>query len=331
VELNSTKSKDLPSVRYGLAAIKNVGFTAMRSLISDRNNYGEFKDINDFFARLDTRLINKRQLENLVKAGTLDQMHPNRRQLAEAIETLIKYGDLSKQEKQSAQIGLFAGEEIIQQNMVLPDCSDWNMMERLKEEFDAIGFYLSAHPLDSYRKHLEHLNVSTYEELLKKRRSGIVVLAGVIIGKKDRLSQKGNRFSFLQLSDQSGAFEIIIFSELLTKRSHFLVPGKTISVKATAQFEGESIRLTAHDIQDLEHTNLSLSKGLKIILKKLDNLSSIKMLLRDSGVGKGEVVLVTRTKESLEVEVRLQEKYNVSSLLAKSVEAIPGVAEVIEY
>ena len=205
----------------------------MRSLISDRNNYGEFKDINDFFARLDTRLINKRQLENLVKAGTLDQMHPNRRQLAEAIETLIKYGDLSKQEKQSAQIGLFAGEEIIQQNMVLPDCSDWNMMERLKEEFDAIGFYLSAHPLDSYRNALERLKIVSFSDLETSNSTGPIKLAGMVLSVKERISSKGNKYAFVQLSDSSSSYEVTVFSEVLAMNRELLVSGNKVIITGT--------------------------------------------------------------------------------------------------
>ena len=302
----------------------------MQGLVMNRKNNGPFNNLRDFVTRLDSKIINKRQLENLVKAGALDHLTSNRRQLFEGVETIIRQNNFTQQEKESDQIRLFSSGDLDSDNLILPDTHEWKPMERLKEEFNAIGFYFSAHPLDNYSSLLERLKIKKILEIEDTKKQGLVALAGVIIGKKDRLSSKGNRFSFLQLSDQSRIYEVIIFSELLSVKNHILIPGNTVFVKATVQFEGETLRITAHDIQSLEEANTITGAGLRIFVDKKEPLPSLKKVLNDGGTGKGEVILVTRVNESLEVEVRLPETYNVSSHLTQSVKSIPGIIDAIE-
>ncbi len=330
VELEKKEGQQIAAVRYALAAIKNVGQSAMESLVINRDNYGPFDDLQDLVTRLDSKIISKRQFENLVKAGALDQLTSNRRQLFEGTETIIRQGNVTQQERESDQIRLFGSEDLLSDEIHLPDVPDWEPMERLKEEFDAIGFYLSAHPLDNYTNVLKRLKIKKIVEIEKAKRQGLVALAGVIISKKDRLSQKGKRFSFLQLSDQSGIYEIIVFSELLAAKDHVLISGHTIFVKATAQFEGETIRITAHDVQSLEEMDTLEGAGLKIFVDEKETLPSLKEVLSSGGAGQGEVILVSRVNKLLEVEVRLPETYNVSSHLTQSVKSIPGIIDVIE-
>jgi len=302
----------------------------MESLVINRDNLGPFKSLGDLVTRLDSKIISKRQFENLVKAGTLDKLMSNRRQLFEGTETIIRQGNVSQQERESGQIGLFGSEDLLSDEINLPDIPDWEPMERLKEEFDAIGFYLSAHPLDNYTKLLERLKIKQFVEIEEAKTQGLVALAGVIISKKDRISQKGKRFSFVQLSDQSGIYEIIVFSELLAAKNQVLVPGHTVFVKATTQFEGETLRITAHDVQSLEEMDTLGGAGLKIFVDEKETLPSLKRVLSSGGGGQGEVILVSRINKLLEIEVRLPETYNVSNHLTQSVKSIPGIIDVIE-
>ena len=121
-----------------------------------------------------------------------------------------------------------------------------------------------------------------------------------------------------------------MFSELLAAKDHVLISGHTIFVKATAQFEGETIRITAHDVQSLEEMDTLEGAGLKIFVDEKETLPSLKRVLSSGGAGQGEVILVSRVNKLLEVEVRLPETYNVSNHLTQSVKSIPGIIDVIE-
>ena len=158
---------------------------------------------------------------------------------------------------------------------------------------------------------------------------GPVNLAGVIISKTERVSQKGNKYAFLQLSDHSGSYEIIIFSELLAATNEMLRPGNTIYIKATALFEGETARITAQSIQQLEYSNSNARTTLKVFVDEQTSLPSLRKVLSTERNGQGEIILVSRVNQIIEVEVLLPEKYNVSDMLAKAVKAIPGVIQVL--
>jgi len=324
------------AVRYALSALKNVGQAAMESLIDERDENDAFADIQDFANRLDSKVINKRQLENLIRAGALDKIAPNRRQLHEGVEMIVKQAGAVQQEKNSDQIGLFGAEETLTAPVVLPDVTDWLPMDRLKEEFDAIGFYLSAHPLDAYAKGLERLRAQEFANVARSSVSGPVKLAGAVISKKERTSQKGNKYAFVQLSDPSGVYEITVFSEQLAAQRDILEAGSTIFIKAAAQFEGETVRLTAQSIQPLDSATNATSAGLKVFIDDPEPLISLKEILEREGPGRGEIILVSRidlasrSAPKTEVETSLGGKYKVSTVLAQAVKAIPGVVEVQE-
>ena len=317
-------------IRYALAAIKNVGEAAMASVVAERRENGAYQGIEDFAFRLDSKVINKRQLENLGRAGAFDGLTANRKQIFEGVEMIVRQAGAAANERNSDQIGLFGAEETLAAPIILPDTPDWLPMDRLKEEFDAIGFYLSAHPLDTYAKGLERLRVKTFAELMASKSSGPVKLAGAVIGKKERTSQKGNKYAFVQMSDPTGVYEITVFSEQLAAHRDVLDPGNMLYLRAAAQFEGESVRLTVQGIQQLDQATEGTSAGLKVYIDEGGQLPSLKEVLSREGKGRGEVTLVSRVGDNREVEMRLPDKYNVSALLAQAVKAVPGVIDVRE-
>ena len=333
---NKNDSGEGLAVRYALAALKNVGQAAMENLVVERTENGLFADIQDFANRMDSKTINKRQLENLIRAGALDTLNSNRRQLHDGVEMIVRQAGAVQQEKISDQIGLFGADETLAAPVVLPDVTDWLPMDRLKEEFDAIGFYLSAHPLDSYSKVLERLRATEFNEVALSGVPGPVKLAGAVISKNERVSQKGNKYAFVQLSDPSGVYEITVFADQLTAHRDILEAGNMLFIKATAQFDGQTVRLTAQGIQLLDTATNSSSTGLKIYVEDASPLGSLKDILDREGAGKGEVMVVSRidldtdAAVGTEVETRLGSKYKVSSGLAQAIKAIPGVAEVRE-
>src|SRR5690606_18020119 len=147
-EGQETKGKGGKAIRYALGAIKGVGIEAMRDLVRARREGGPFRDLFDFARRVDPRHLNRRQLENLIKAGAFDSLEPNRARVIAAVDTLVRYAQGQAADRETGQESLFGGAAFATPR--LPQMPDWDVMERLRQEFEAVGFYLSAHPLDAY-------------------------------------------------------------------------------------------------------------------------------------------------------------------------------------
>ena len=324
-------------IRYALAAIKNVGQAAMETLVSERRRGGPFKDLSDLAGRLDSRALNKRQLENLVRAGALDSLNPNRRQVYEAIDAIMGAASAAARERESGQIGLFGGDGGDGgADLRIPKTADWAKMERLTHEFEAIGFYLTGHPLDSYAKCLGRIQARASADVFAEGRSGPVTMAGTVMAKRERTSSRGSRYAFVQFSDTAGNFEVTVFSEVLSAARDFLEVGNSLYIKASAEFEGESVRFTAHALEPLERVASRAGAGLKVTVDEATSLPLLREVLdrvggnKGDGNGKGRVLVVSRIDAGREVEMRLPERYLISPLVLHAVEDIPGIAAVEE-
>jgi len=318
------------AIRYALAALKNVGEAAMASIIEEREQNGRFKDLEDFAGRLDTHQVNKRQMENMVRSGTFDSLNPNRKQMHMGIEAIMGEASAQQSERESNQIGLFGGGDQPKQTIRLADVPEWPPMERLREEFDAIGFYLSAHPLDSYGKSLQRLDVVPISKVLSRGQAGNFTLAGTVVSKKERISQKGSRYAFVTFSDASGSYEAMLFSETLAAAADLLEPGTAVLIKATAQFEGESVKLLAQSIRGLDKMASQTSAGLQITITDDIPLAALQAAFADAKPGRGLVQIMVRTPQ-FETRVDLKHKpISVTPELLHAVYSIAGIAEVME-
>jgi DNA polymerase-3 subunit alpha len=326
-------------VRYALAAVKNVGDQAMKSVVAEREANGPFRNLDDLAARIDAKQVNKRQMENLALAGAFDSLEPNRQRVFQGVEAIIRHAGSVAEEKASNQTNLFGGpsaEAVSTPTIQLPVMADWLPNERLQREFDAIGFYLSAHPLDVYGKTLKRLGASTQAELLAKVGSGEpqrVRLAGIMVSKREGMSQRGSRYAFVQFSDATGVFEVTFFSEILAVSRELLDSGKPMLITCDARAEGEQLRLTAQALSSLEEAALTTVAGMKIILSDEKPLKTLKTLLIDKpeNRGKGKVSIVFDPKdEKCEVEIPLRGGYAVTPQLRAMVKSLPGIIEVEE-
>ncbi len=320
------------AVRYALAAIKNVGAEAMRALVNQRIENGPFASIADFADRLDSRAVNKRQFENLIRAGAFDSINPNRRQLFEGGETILRHASAANQDRNSDQIGLFGGKDAPMPSITLPDVVDWSPTDRMREEFDAVGFYLSGHPLDAYAKSLARIKARPSAEIIREGHPGAVNMAGTVIGKKERTSAKGNRYAFVQLSDASGIYEITVFSEILNAARDLLEVGQSLFIRAGVQFEGESPRFTANSIELLDQVATRAAVGLRITIGSEQPLSALKGALEgaNGGRGRGEVVIVARPADAGEIEINLKGGFAITPEVLQEIRSIPGVEELQE-
>ncbi|MEQ8398583.1 DNA polymerase III subunit alpha [Thalassobaculum sp.] len=317
------------AIRYALAAVKNVGGAAMDALVSARDADRPFRSLGDFADRADPQQVNKRLLENLVKAGAFDGLHPNRAELFESLETVVRHVSAAASERGSSQVNLFAvdgGREPTR--LRLKDRPDWPPMERLKEEFDALGFYLSAHPLDAYAESLGRLSVvpsdRAFAETRAKGGSTRLTLAGIVVGKQIRTSKSGNRFAFVQLTDRTGVFEVTLFSEVLASCRELLDAGIPLLVKADARIEDDAMRLLASRMEPLDKAVEQTAAGLEIHVRDTRALEPLRSLIAQEGRGRGRIRVVVPTGEG-DVGIVLPDAYKVSGQLRGAVKAIPGI------
>jgi len=332
-EFTVEKSEDgRKAIRYALAAIKGVGKEAMNRLVEERDEKGPFKDLFDFAERLDQRVLNKRLLESLVKAGAFDTLNKNRAQTFAAVEALTRHSQATHQSRGSNQNNLF-GDDTAQRRPQLPKVPDWAPMERLQNEFAAIGFYLSSHPLASYERSLQRLGVSRAADLpalLARGTPGRIKLAGTVIDRMERTSAKGNRFAFLQCSDQSGAFECVMFSELLSSKRNLLETGQAILISVDGRLDGEQVKLTAQSVEKLEDAVANSAAGLRIVISDPVALEALRKALEGKR-GRGRVTLVVPLeKEESEAEVTLPGTYSIAGGLRDTIGSLPGIAQVEE-
>ena len=322
-------------VRYALAALKNVGAQAMESLVAERQETGKFADLDDFAQRIDPKQVNKRQLENLVRAGALDGLNGNRAQSYAAIETILRHAAVAAEERHSDQGGLFGGDDegLASPAMKLPEVHDWSRLERLNHELEAVGAYLTEHPLEVYRKALTQQNVLSWNDALPRIQNGATGcrLAGVISRVQERKSQKGRPFAFVEMSDPTGNFEITVFSELLTGSRDLLQVNASIVVGIEARLDGDTPKMVAQSIRSVEEVVAGASTGLRICLDNDSPLPGLRDALEDGAEGNGYVyVNLNLGADQRQVELTLPDRYKVTPSLRDRLETVPGVLEVQE-
>ncbi|MDX1483158.1 MAG: DNA polymerase III subunit alpha, partial [Alphaproteobacteria bacterium] len=321
------------AIRYALAAIKGVGAAAMESLVAARESGGPFTGLFDFAERCGQKVVNKRQMENLAAAGAFDRLNGNRAQVMAAVGELTHRAQAAAQERASGQGSLFGGDGGGETGRPLPEAAPWPVMEQLRHEFEAIGFYLSAHPLDAYGSRLERLHVMAAATLPARVGGGDEVrikLAGTVISKKERTSARGSRFAFVQMSDPSGMYEVTVFSEVLGRARELLEAGSNVLVSADARREGEGIRLTAQAIEPLDAAVARAAPGVKVSLGGSEALARLREIMAEAAGGKGEVSLVLGLDGGREVEIALPGRYGLSPAALMDLKAVPGITEVRE-
>ena len=334
-----TPAEGKPSIRYALAAIKGVGDAAMKSVVAARQK--PFKDLFDFAERVDPRVINKRQMENLAMAGAFDAFNKNRAQVMGAIDTLLKHSHQTQDEKASGQVNMFGGSEK-SARPALPQVKAWDDLTRLKHEFGALGFYLSAHPLDNYKAVLERIGAVSASAVGSKYRAtgpSRYKLAGIVVTKQERISKNGNKFAFVQMSDAGGAFEITVFSELLAAQREKLEPGQAILVEVDAQTAqgggtGEGapdMRFIARTIEPLADAAARAAQGIRIKLYETSPLAEIKKILDTAQKGRGKVALQLDLDEGEEAEMELPGGWLLSEAVKADLRQVGGGLEVSEY
>ena len=314
------------SIRYALAALKGVGKLAVQSIVEARGDR-PFADLVDFARRINPRAVNKRVLESLASAGAFDELEPDRARVHAAVDTMLALAQRSHEAVAVGQNELF-GAASSAEALVLPGAEPWLPAEKLRREYDAIGFFLSGHPLDDYTDTLKKLKLQTWTEFCRSVKAGASAgrVAATVVSRVERRTKTGNKMGIVGLSDPSGHYEAILFSEGLQQYRDQLEPGAPVLLFLSAEAQGDEVRARIQSAEPLDPAAARLQKGLRVFLKDTAPLEPVARRLE--GEGDGEVNVVLQLADGVEVEIRLPGRFKVSPQIAGAIKAVPGVMTV---
>ena len=319
------------SIFYALSAIRNVGTQAMHEIVTTRKEGGAFNDVFDFARRAGGLGLNRKLLENLIAAGALDCLEPDRARLSAGVDMLLGEANIAQNERKTQQENLF-GEAEMAESAVLPSADPWSAMDRLAHEFDAIGFYLSGHPLDDYQNAMKRARIVAFADL-EKRVENELMIAGVVTRIDERRSQRGTPFAFVSLSDVTGQAEVTVFSEALSEAREFLDVGVLMVATVKVEREDGQIRMIANSLRPLDQVIGNASEGLRIFVEKPEACAGLKKRLseaRQAAHKTGGTVSLVMMSQAREVELRLADNFVITPRVTGAIKALPGVLHVEE-
>jgi len=314
---------------YSLAALKGVGDAAVEHIVARREER-QFSSLADFCERVDPKVVGKRVFESLVMAGALDCFGHDRASMMAGVERMMGLAALAQQNTASGQTDMFGASLGSQaQALNLPAAEPWLPAEKLHREFQVVGFYLSAHPLDEYGAALKKMRAQSWAEFAAAVKRGATAgrLAGTVTARQERKTRTGNRMGVVQLSDQSGQFEAVLFSEGLAQYREQLEPGASVVITVSAEDRPEGINLRIQTVQSLEDLASQVQKALRIYLRDPGPLGTLSSQLARKGEGQVSFVVIKEGAKG-EIEIALPDRYRISPQVASAMRAVPGVVEV---
>jgi DNA polymerase-3 subunit alpha len=314
---------------HSLAAIKGVGEAAVEHIVALRRDK-PFRSLEDFLSRIDPHIVGKRVLESLVAAGALDHFGRDRAQMFAGVDRMVGYAQHARETATSGQTDIFgsmAGAEL--EPLRLPATEPWLPAERLHREFLAVGFYLSAHPLDDYRTALARMRVQSFADFSAAVKRGATAgrLAGTVTSFSTRRTRTGNQMGIVDFSDASGQFEAVMFSETLAQYRDAISEGKSFVLTVAAEDRPEGINLRIQTLASLDEEAGRVQKALRIFLRDAAPAEAIARRLTTRGDQDVSLILI-KGEGAGEVEIALPGRHAVSPQVAAALRAVPGVVEV---
>jgi len=310
---------------YAIGAIKGVGQAVAEHIVEARGKT-PFKDLADFATRVDPRIINKRTLETLINAGAFDTLVLRREQAFAAIDQVIETAQRTAADQSDGIMDMFAS--VTPNTIRLPqNVTSWDLAERLERERAAIGFHISAHPLDDYQGLFETMRITPYAPFEKRVKEGELSagrLAGTIATRADRRTKKGTPMLSLSLSDPSGSYEVIGFSEAVEQYGKILVPGRNVILNVEADERPDGISLRLMSAVPLEDAAQRAGKSLTIEANDGASIAAIRAQLKP---GAGQVTFIV-ARENRQYQIELKERFQLTPALAGALKGIEGVGEV---
>jgi len=260
-------------IRFGLSAIKNVGVSAVESIIEQRDEGGRYTSIFDFCARVELRLVNKKTMEALVQAGAFDSVTPDRSTLFGAVEKAIHYGQASKAHRAHGQSSLFDGgkqDSPAASHPQLPKADPWTDYERLANEKAVLGFYITGHPMRKYEREVESFTSARFGDTSTVRAGSTVRVCGIITAIKKKIDKRGNQMAFLTMADFTGKGECIVFADTFKQYQQILLPEAMVMATGKADSNGDMLRIIASEFVPIEKIRDQLVRKIVFYLKTGD-------------------------------------------------------------
>ena len=326
-DFNVTKD----GIRFGLAAIKNVGVNAVEAIVRARTEKGRFESLYDFCMKVDLHTANKKTIESLVMAGAFDTVNVNRAQLLKAVEQTIAAAITAQQYAERGQESLFDGDAKSNGNLsiapMLPPIPMWSDNEKLANEKIVLGFYVSGHPLMKYEKEINAFaNVHLGD--VEGMKSGTVRAGGIISSIKKKIDKKGNTMAFLTIEDFTGKAECIVFSSLYKKKVELLNDESMVLIEGKGEVNGDIIKIIADDINPIDSIREKYGKKIFLLLNadEITDISLTKLReLMEKNRGNCNCYFNVVGKEFHDQQVYMSRKFNVNL----STEFIEGVKEIL--
>lgn len=242
-------------IRFGLAAIKNVGTQAVDSIITERAK-GPFESLLDFCRRVDLRVCNKRVIESLIQAGAFDTLPGHRAQLFAMLDEVVEAATKWRKEREDLQIQLFDFVETPNWEIEYPDIPKYTITQQLELERELLGLYLSGHPLDDFTEVLEELEADKLMELHDAPEHAQIVTAGMVVSVKSITTKQGKAMAFMELEDQIERTEVVLFPEVWRRSQNLAAKGQLIALRAKVQLQDEGFKLLADEVDELRADKL---------------------------------------------------------------------------
>jgi DNA polymerase-3 subunit alpha len=305
------------AIRFGLAAIKGLGSSAVQMIMSAREDAGAFHSIYDFAERVDQRAVNKRVLESLIKSGAFDGLDPNRAALMAVLDKSIEYGARSQRDKLSGQTGLFADVMTTAiEEPSLPLVAQWSKRESLAFEKEALGFYASGHPLEDYAESIKGVTRFDNGNIEEATHGDQISLGGIIVDLATKITKKGDRFALFRLEDQYGAVKVVCWPEQFNKYKSLLQSDEIVLVRGRLELSDEGgASIIAQEIHQLERARSSAARA--IIVRMPERSVTAKGLASLSDLisryqGSASVFLQVETVDGMTVHLRPQQFFRVT-------------------
>ncbi|MGM4906142.1 DNA polymerase III subunit alpha [Tardiphaga sp. 866_E4_N2_1] len=321
------------TIYYALAALKGVGAGAVELIVAERNKNGLFTSLADFASRVSPRAVNKRIIETLAAAGAFDTLDPHRARVHGGADAILAACQSAHVDTTIGQGNMFGGAADAP-TIMLPQIDNWLAAEKLRKEYDAIGFFLSGHPLDDYATALKRLRVQSWAEFCRAVKAGATAgrVAATVVSRMERRTKTGNKMGIMGLSDPTGHFEAVLFSEGLAQYRDVLEPGTAVLLQLGAELQGEDVRARVLHAEPLDAAAAKTQKGLRVTMKDTKALDSLVKRLQpqpSNAAGGGDVSLILRLDLQTEVEFKLEGRFQVSPQIAGAIKAVSGV-EMVE-
>jgi DNA polymerase III subunit alpha len=301
-------------IRFGLAAVKNVGETAVEAILKSRDEQGPFLSIHDFCQRVDTQRVNRRVLEQLVKCGAFDSIHPSRARVLAALDNALDAAQAIQRDRQSGQMNIFAllkSQKKATSQPELPEAPDWDARVTIQFEKETLGFYISGHPLDFYADQLASVCTADTQSIKEKREGTEATLCGMLSVVKELTTRKGDRMAFLSLEDKEGLLEVVSFSDSFMHVQPLLAKDEPLVVIGKVQHDEKGSKIVAERIITLEEAQVQTVEAIRIRLLAdrldRDGLAKLRHLLMNhpgdcktflhlTVSGKGEAIIALSPK-----------------------------------